>query len=438
MECIKAPFSLRKGGSLMDKKEVISTSVTDEALLKYLNDNGIINVSDLVAELEMKKRIEILSNFSIWKASDGRYKARVCEPDNPRRIISSIKKEDLENKLIKWYEEHNSMTFKACFEHYQKYCVEEGIVEKQSADRREQDFKKYLANTAIADMDITLITEKDVKAVVRGIAKDYRGSIDVKRFGEVKGLINKTFNYARSELDIDCIDTRHILSAMEFNYKKFRKPKKNNQVFFPDEIPMIVQAIIDKHGDQMTYMGILCMLTTALRLGELAALKTTDFLDEEQLMIQREEIKYKDDNGKSVMAVVDHVKNEASETVILLTSDARKVLNHVWQIRKDRGIESEWLFAHDDGRRLTRRAFDNAIRNLCKELGIKERSCHKLRKTFGSWYISQPGITPQDVQIFMRHACLQTTLEHYTYTMKREKEIRSKMDEFSILGRISW
>lgn len=76
------------------------------------------------------------------------------------------------------------------------------------------------------------------------------------------------------------------------------------------------------------------------RVGELCTLKYSD-QEQDRLYIQRTEIKYKDQNGKTVYAVRDFPKSESSMDGIELSNSAIKILGMIKRMNFQNGVKSK-------------------------------------------------------------------------------------------------
>ena len=84
-------------------------------------------------------------------------------------------------------------------------------------------------------------------------------------------------------------------------------------------------------------------LLTGLRVGELCTLKYSD-QEQDRLYIQRTEIKYKDQNGKTVYDVRDFPKSESSMDGIELSNSAIKILGMIKRMNFQNGVKGDYLF----------------------------------------------------------------------------------------------
>lgn len=193
-----------------------------------------------------------------------------------------------------------------------------------------------------------------------------------------------------------------------------------------DEVETIINRITSLYWDSERHLGLLFMLFTGVRVGELATLKTFDFLLGGKLHIQRTISKAKDESGKSHRIISDFPKTPTSDSIVYLSDDAMTVYQQVMKLRKEKGIISEFLFS-EKRTYIADTIFDKTMRKLCTELDIPVRSCHKLRKTYCSELLDL-GISEKIVQNQMRHADIATTKGHYYFSTKKEAAIKEALN----------
>ena len=71
-------------------------------------------------------------------------------------------------------------------------------------------------------------------------------------------------------------------------------------------------------------------------------------------------------------------------------------------------------------------SFDNVLYHICDRVGIKRRSMHKLRKTYGTKLIDA-GVSESVITAQMGHSDIQTTRQHYYRNNKTEDEAKEQL-----------
>lgn len=400
-------------------------------LLNYAERKGIIDISRLKIDVEMSKREEYLKRhtYNIWQGKNGYWYTNLCDESSPsqRKKIKKSTREKLEDAIVEYYKEKDRIPrFGECFSSWQEYSLECGKVSKNTYDRRDCDYKRFIKGSKLDRTSMDRITETDIILFLDDVLKRFGGQIARKAFNNMKALITGTFVYAKVIRRIDCIYTRELIGSYSPSPRQFKKPKMYLQVFADDEVEMIINRITSLYWESERHLGLLFMLFTGVRVGELATLKTFDFLPGNKLHIQRTISKAKDENGKSHRVISDFPKTPTSDSIVYLSDDAVAVYNQVMKLRKQKGITSEFLFS-EKGTYIADTIFDKTMRKLCTELDIPIRSCHKLRKTYCSELLDL-GISEKIVQNQMRHADIATTKGHYYFSTKKDDAIREALN----------
>ena len=150
---------------------------------------------------------------------------------------------------------------------------------------------------------------------------------------------------------------------------------------------------------------ILLDFNSGVRNGELTALKPKD-IDNGKLHVRRMEITYTRDDGKIIRKVVNRTKTKKGKRAIPLSDAAKEILD---LLPKD----GTYLF-EKDGKRITTSMTDKYIHKICREIGIEERSMHKIRKTYLS-KLFEEGMHPKKMQEISEHDSLDTLYKCYCY-----------------------
>ena len=182
---------------------------------------------------------------------------------------------------------------------------------------------------------------------------------------------------------------------------------------------------LSRQTNDLRALGLLLSFYCGLRVGELSSLKPEDCNDR-YIHIRRTEIKVKNSEG-STLLVQEYTKSEAGDRLVILTDNAKEVLNNILEIRKS----GEYLFM-DQGKRIRSNGFRRKLMRICKELSIPYRSNHKIRRTYGTTLIDA-GVDDSIVAEQMGHTDINTTRKYYYFGNKNEAQ---KMEQ--IKAAIPW
>ena len=411
--------------------------------MQFAVQNGIINIEDMLNDMKVMREQDILNQhpYEIWTASDGRVKTYLYDESkkNKRRLIARSTREkinqaiiddyDAKEEVIREQEREKIITFDKAYHMWLDAYVEDGSLVKGTADRYNVDYRRYYEGTDFANKPIEEITSKGVILFLKDVlrAGDKNGNnLKKKAFVNIKSIISGTFKYAKTELELDCIPITHTLDDFKPSDKKFTPHivRDEEQVFNDEEVVKIAKYIMNNY-ETTKDLGILLVFLTGLRVGELAALKTTDQVGD-ILYIQRSEIKEKCKDGKTHVRVREYPKTEASANGVQLSSSAIIVLNMIKKLNFQNGVESDYLF-YRGGRRYYVGCFDHQIRKICNMLNIPVRSMHKARKTYASALFANE-VEEKIVQGQLRHKSSITTHRYYEFSIRAKEYKRDQLN----------
>jgi len=409
--------------------------------LKFMIDNSIINLDDVRKNMEKARRKEILEEhpYDIWIASDGRVKTYVLDESKPngRRLVAKSSREKLEKLIVSEYVKNNPLkkadkSVEHIFNEWISFSLQEKDIEKNTADRYQNDYDKFILGSEFSKMNIEEISATDVTKFLKKVINE--NEITRKAFSNLKTVLNGIFSYAMSERNMECISMSYTLKDFKVSDKKFKKiiKKDEEQVYREEEVMIMAEYIINNYTSTRE-LGVLLALLTGLRVGELASLKVTD-QENDMLYIQRTEVKYKDDNGKTAYTVRPFPKSECSMNGINLSDSAIKVLTLIRKLNLKNEINSEYLFYEKEHGRLKAYYFTRALKKICNATNLRYRSMHKLRKTYASYLLAN-GVEEKIAQAQLRHKDSTTTHKYYEFSIRSKeykKDILNKNDMLQV------
>ena len=248
-----------------------------------------------------------------------------------------------------------------------------------------------------------------------------------KSFTNLKVIVKGTLKRARrcgyTDMNVD-----QIFSDLDVNPKmlKHHDTAEQDDVFTEEELPVFI-GYLREHLD-IQNMGILLMLVTGLRVGELVALKHSDIeeIDGNYIIhVQRTETRYKDSSGKTVYDVAENPKTKAGIRSVVVHPD------YGWLMKKIRSLNpfSDYIFMNAKGERMTTNCFRQRQKRVCTILGMKKKSPHKSRKTYGSLLLNN-SCDLNFIKTQMGHTDIATTEAYY------HKDMRSTKAKSEMLGNI--
>lgn len=296
------------------------------------------------------------------------------------------------------------MTIKETFANWQAWRLSRMKITVQTADRLDDDYKRYLRSTTFERLDPAQVTREQLWDFCDELFQ--RERLRSHAWVNFKALINGIFDHARRTANT--IDTRlafrdYVVPASRLIVKNRLKTRSDIRanVFMPEDVEAIYEAISD--STEPLDLGIRLLFMTGLRVCELSALKPED-VDGDILTVQRMERRHKE-SGHYVWTIEDCTKANAGARDVVLIREAQELIGTLHP--------GEYLFERN-GRRLRGQYFSRKLRDLCRKAGVSTKSCHAIRKTYCTQLLNA-GMPLAEVQHLLGHLSPQTTLSHYYY-----------------------
>lgn len=389
--------------------------------MRFIIDNGMINISDVQNSMEAMKREELLKqhSYEIWQSKDGKWYTYLPAQNGGRVLKKRKSKRDLENIIIDYYKNKKEILLKDIFQEWVTQKLEYGEIQKQTFDRYATDFHRFFDNSFIAKKDIRKITEDDLEVFIRETIRNMR--LSNKSYGGLRLLIIGIFKYAKKQKYTE-ISITQFFGDLDLPKKCFTKKavKDEESVFTDDEVEKI--SVYIKENVSLLNYGILLAFQTGVRVGELCTLKYSD-IQGNKLCIRRTEVRYRDKDGNYVFEVRESPKTEAGNRDIILNSEAQRTIK---EIRKLNPF-GEYIFMKD-GKRIKEKAFSVKIVKICRYVGIKERSMHKARKTYATKLING-GVDESIVIKQMGHTSIDCTKNYYYFNNKNDEDMVKQIEK---------
>jgi integrase len=372
-----------------------------------------IDLSDVQEKVVMAKRQMALSlhKYKIWEGKNGKWYTYL--PEEGGRVLKKRTSEaDIQDLIVEFYmSQQEEPTIKSIFKDWIKEKLEFKEISKATYDRYLNDYKRFFGDSEIEKEKIKNITEDDLEVFIRKTIAEHE--LTQKAFSNLRILILGIFKYAKKKKHT-YISISAFMGDLEISSKVFKKSikRRESQVYMEDEIPKVLDYL--EANPTIHNLGILLTFQTGLRSGELSALKPSDIIGN-TIRIQRQEIRYKDESGKSIREVVDYAKTDAGIRDVIIDED---VLETIKKIRRLNPF-GEFLF-EKKGKRISGPSFYRHVKNMCNELNIEVKSMHKIRRTYGTMLIDG-GVNDSVVKEQMGHADINTTRKHYYYSNKNQK-----------------
>lgn len=420
------------------------SKINSEAF-QYAIENGIIQEDYLLNAVEEMKNKKIIEQYpyKIWRANDGRFMTYLTDETKRygKKLIAKKTEEKLYHAIIddynKTHAEANTVT--VMFHKWMEFAKRENTLSLGTIDRYTNDFVKYIANTDFANKDILKVQSEDVQDFLKSVMYGRRdeNKLTLKCYTNIKIVVNGIFTFAKSELKIQCVSSVDAMKNVKIPKRLFKYSVKmdSDEVFDEDEIKKLSSYITNEYyGNRLSgtrELGILFLIVTGLRMGELVTLKYSD-VEGSKLYIQRTESHCKGENGHNRLFIKDYPKTPESMNGIELSDTALLVWKWLRQQNVKCGTMNEYVFYEEKYGRLHEHHFKKVMMNLCNYAGVKYRSLHKLRKTYASMLFAY-GVEEKIVQNQLRHKDSSTTHGYYEFCVRVQDYRRAQINKADII-----
>lgn len=384
--------------------------------------------SDVVKEAIMaakRKKVEEQHGYHIWQASDGRWKTYYHTSDGKRKLLAYKEKSDLIDRIMELnYENVENPTLEDLFEEWICEKLEFKEITDQTASRYRQDFKRFFINYEWHTKKILSIDMEELAQFVKHIIINEK--LTKKTFGYLRIVLRGIYTQAKKHKYVTC-DIRSLIDDMFISKKTFTPIKKDpeHEILNDEEVDKMVKYL-SQHKDMMN-MAILLDFYTGLRIGELVALKKTDFVDGEYLYVQRTETavhgKCNEDEESSSTMISNRTKTECGTRKVFLCPEALEIIS--WLLEHPRN-NTEWMFVSNNQNRIVRATLHRRLTEVCDILQIPHKSMHKIRKTYASRLLDS-GVNENIICKQLGHKHIDITKNYYYYLHQMKDEQREQL-----------
>lgn len=393
-------------------------------------DNGIIEKSGVLKEVEeMLSKREILDkhSYEIWQASDGRWKTHL-PPD--RKLLARSSLDSLHQGIVKYYKEEikDSLKKKTIREIYPAWLKYKDLGSKSTtyASRLDCDWNKYYEEDAIVDIPVESFTFIQLEEWALGLIDAYQ--LTKKQYYNITTILRGVIDYY-----YDNRQEKNLFRLVKIKKGRFFKPEKKlseTQIFFLDEEKrMLHLAEQDYYKSGYTACLAICLnFYLGLRIGELMALKESDRIGN-YLYVQRQEIRVEKLVGEKWVkcghTIDDYLKSDKEVLELYLVPEARRYWDMITEHNRKNGWSGNFLIIHK-GRHVHYQVINKRLRRYCGELGIINKSNHKIRKSVLSTILDEIGLDEAMKQ--GGHTQKSTLLNNYHFSRRTDVEKERAME----------
>ena len=397
--------------------------MTENEMLKYALENGIINIDTIQTKIEMNERLKFLEKHEakIWQSTDGKWYTYLPDVKNERRLIKRNSEKALKDAIIDFYKEtEEEPTIEVIFHQWIDEKLEYGEIQKQTYDRYIVDFHKFFEETGFAEKKIRYIDDITLEHFCKSQIRDKE--LTSKGWANLRLLIRAIFKFARKR-GYTKMDIVNFMSYLELSKTIFRHTKKlsSDNVFNEIEMKQIVEYCISK--PTLSNMAVLFAAYTGMRVGEIVALKWED-VQKDIIYVHRTQVSYKDENGHYIHTVKNNAKTEAGNREVVIIPQLREVLRRLRVINPF----TEYVFQIDENKTVLKNTICKNLHIICDNLNIKRRGVHTLRKTFITNMINA-NVEETIILEQVGHTMLETSKAFYYYNDKMTNYMSEKIQK---------
>ena len=243
---------------------------------------------------------------------------------------------------------------------------------------------------------------RDVKKehIVKFTRKLMDEGLSNKRIKDILIILKQFFRYEKMDIEVVC-----------------PKVGKNLIVTFNEEDVQKLEENLLNSSDMKSF-GIVFVLFTGLRIGELCALQWKDIDLDKQIISVRKTIARVKNTQKGRLktkVVIEAPKTETSVRDVPIHDELMPYLRKL----KDKNNEEYFILTNTNRFMTTNRYYCYYVKTLDK-IGIEKHSFHTLRHTFATRALLN-GVDIKTLSDILGHSSVKITLDRYVHMKKEEK-----------------
>ena len=381
-------------------------------LLSLLEGDNI-DVSEVLNQVNKMKKIQKIKE---------QYKDKIKYRKDGRQVYIYINRKQISAKdTFELYEKLYTMdygedtyTMRDLFPIWIKWKRDNTPVNIRTLRIYAEEWKRYFEPYDIIDVPLVSLSAKDFVRLFRQWTR--KRELTSRMFCNLKSIINGIYYYAMTELEtVQCNPVKGI------DMRQFpMKPVRNDQdVFSIEDRRKLLAHLADKND--IYSLAIQFDFQVVMRFAELAALRWDQikagriYIDSQYLLTMEmdDDLNFCNKECENV----DHVKGNTNQgyRYIDLTSEAQAILEKVKAINPD----GKYIFMNN-GKQMSISTFNDNLRRHCRNVGITERSSHKIRFCTAS-ILYQNGVPLAELQRMLGHTSTAMTLNYIRSVISNEE-----------------
>lgn len=378
-------------------------------------------------QVRMNKRKELLEKhkYAITNGKDGKWRTYLPDEEKGRRMIKRNTREAVEDAIVEyWKAQIDNPTVKEVFEEWNDRRLKLGKISAATHIRNRQIFNRHFSE--FGQTNIKTITPENVEEFLEEQIPEHE--LTSKAFSNLKTVTRGILKRAKKRKLIT-FNIAEIFDELDVSDRDFEITIKNveDEVFSEEETEKVIKWLV---GNERTLLnlGILLMFVTGVRVGELSVFQWNDW-NGCAFRIHRTETRYKVDGGTYQYDIKEYPKTPAGVRSAVVPPHC------LWIVKEIRKLNpfGEFVF-EKNGNRIKTYSFRRKLYRICRTLGIKQKSPHKVRKTYASILLDNQ-IPEKNVIELMGHTDISCTKEFYSRDRKsseKKAELLDKIPEFHL------
>ena len=410
----------------------------------------MIDLAYVQEQIEMTKREKLLKThpYSIWSGQNGYWYTYLPKDDGGRLLKKRKSESAIQDLLVDYYLE-KQQTSKKKSEHSFEACYQQWRGRQEMYGRRPEtlvkydaDYRRFFEDSKFAQMEIDKITEDDISFFIIDTIK--RMHLKEKAGKSLWGYIRGVFRWAKLNRKIKEDPTEHVDIRMFDKFYNRTKAPMNRRVVADDALKLILQQVAKDHQDKpwlITSYAIELAANTGMRVGELSALRWSNVLLQERVIIICES-EIRDRVNKKFH--ITKTKN-GKERVYPMSDALVEFFENLRAVKREQGISDgcsyedeqgnelvgDFVFTNAEGR-IHAQAISDCIKIKCQQAGIEPVSIHALRRTLNS-KMRCSGVSATVAASLLGHT-ERVNENNYTYDITEMSYKRDIVEQLSVCG----
>lgn len=355
-------------------------SCSNYEILKYLTDSGMIDIDEINANINMRKREKILSNhpYNVWQASDGFWKTYLPDERKGRKLVKKRERESVEDEIVSFYDTKISCQLKKRFGMW----VERQEILGRSSNtihKYKTEYRRFFKGYSIEKKDLWNIDEISLSKHLKNVIIEKE--IPYLSVKQMYGMLCGVYEVAVKERLVD--ENENPMKYIDIKmFKRYCKEKKikttEERILTPieqEETLASIKLFKILYPDTVSNYAVELAMYTGMRVGELAGLMWEDIDFDRRIIIIRHSERYDKENEDRYS--IGDTKNHLWR-FYPMTDDIFRIITDVYAIEKKNGWLSEFVFSNEKGR-----VHANAISSRALRM-TNGKSIHAIRRTVNS------------------------------------------------------